>query len=150
MKQIVSALLIFTTLLSTEAWAGSFDRIVLLNHFRVFTQKTDGGFSLPTPVTESKDLSIEFEIPVDNEPTLKKMYNQVFEMGKFKTLFEVYFFNHNGERYFSQQVTLWKKNEVVVKCTSYFGTDQKKLVPGACAGVKDGALYGVSLFRGLQ
>lgn len=150
MKTLIAALMVLITFASSGALASSFERIVLLNHFRIFTQQIGGGFSLPTPVTEPQDLSIEFEIPVDNEPTLKKMYNQAFETGEFKTLFEVYFFNQNGERYFSQQVTLWKKNEIVVKCTSYFGTDQKKLVPGACAGEKDGALYGVSLFRGLQ
>jgi hypothetical protein len=150
MNHFAKAIIIFGVFLSTQTFASSFERIVLLNHFRIFTQKTDGGFSLPVPISEAQNLTIEFEIPTDNEPTLKKMYNQVFEMGEFKTLFEVYFFNQNGERYFSQQVTLWKKNEIVVKCTSYFGTDQKKLVPGACAGEKEGALYGVSLFRGLQ
>ncbi len=134
-------------LVSFQGRADSADQIKLLNHFRVFTQKS--GALVPTPVSDRQDLSIEFAIPINDEPTIKKVYNRVFDNGDFKTQFEVYFFNQNSERYLSQQITLTLKNEIVVKCTSYFGTDQKMLVPGACAGSKDGSLYGVSVFRGL-
>ncbi len=139
--------LIIMMFFSAQVPASSSDQVKLLNHFRLFTQKS--GALSPTPISEMQDLLIEFAIPVNDEPTIKKMYNQVFNKGEFKTLFEVYFFNQNNERYFSQQITLTLKDETVVKCTSYFSTDQKMLVPGACAGTKDGALFGVSVFRGL-
>lgn len=137
--------LIFILFISLQAQA--IERIQLENTFNLFSQKLGPDFTLPVPLSDRIKLTAEFELPAAEGPQLRKMFSQNFEFNEFKTVFEIYFFDQNGLRYLSQQVFFYKNSQLVTRCTAYFGLEQKFLVPGSCAGVVDGELLGVAIYK---
>ena len=101
----------------------------------------------PDHLTPKIDLTAKFEIPLTSGPKLKKVYSESFEVEDFKAVFEIYFFDQNNQKYLSQQVFLYKGGEIITRCASYFGLDQRYLVPGSCAGNQEGKLYGIALYK---
>lgn len=115
--------------------------------WNLYKQTMGTHFSLPQPLSERTKLSVRFELPAADGPALKKVFTETAVVNEFKVIFEVYHFNQNSQRYLSQQIFLYKDEKLITRCTSYFGLDQKYLVPGSCAGVKDDTLYGVALYK---
>lgn len=115
--------------------------------FNVYSQKIGAEFSLPIALSEKIELNAKIELPTSNDIKLKKVFTQTFSIKEFKTIFEIYYFNQNNQRYLSQQVYLYKDNQLITRCTSYFGLNQNYLVPGSCGGVQGTALYGVALYK---
>jgi len=138
-------ILVLTFLLSIQSLAG--DVVTLENSFNLFSQKLGPDFNLPVPLSQKEKLTIQFELPGPNGPALRKVFSQTYKINSFKAVFEVFFFNQNGQKYLSQQVYFYKEGSLVTRCASYFGLEQKFLVPGSCAGVAAGELFGVDIYR---
>lgn len=132
-------------ILCFQSYAGQVIR--LENSWNLFSQKLGPGFILPDPLSAKEKLNVNFELPDTNRPALRKVFSQTSEVNEFKAVFEVYFFNENSQKYLSQQVFLYKEGLLITRCTSYFGLEQKFLVPGSCAGVLSGELLGVAIYK---
>lgn len=138
-------LLILLVFLSVQVKAAQL--MHLENSWNLFSQELGPGFHLPEPRSDRVSLIIEFELPAQGSTTLKKMYADTFTSGDLKVTFEIYYFNKGLQEYLSQQISITKGQETVSRCTSYFGLEQRFLVPGSCAGNVGGTLFGVALYK---
>lgn len=141
MKKLIMSL---TILCSLQSYARSLE---FKSKFNLFSQELGSAFSMPVQLSPKTELNIKFEIPTSTGPTLRKVFSQAFDVEDLKAVFEIYYFDQMNQKYLSQQIFLYKGSELITRCTSYFGLDQTYLVPGSCAGNKEGKLYGFALYK---
>jgi len=119
------------------------------NRIQFFSQNI-GLNQLPTPVNLVSDLRFTFVIDGSGGPGLQKVFQTVVSAEELSAKIELFYFGGAptlNENYFSQQITIFKNNNLVGKCSAYFSTDQRFLVPGACAGVTENRLFGLTLSK---
>ena len=138
---------LFSILMSVNVQADSVRHLQLSNQLVFYKQKNGPDLSLPIQLSDKIILSIASDVSLTGGSELKKVFSENFVSGDLRAYFEVYFFNQNSEMYLSQQVTLFRADGLVAKCTSYFGLDQTFLVPGSCAGAQGDFLYGVAIYK---
>jgi len=130
--------------LSFQAQAASLE---FENSWNFFTQKLGPGFTLPEPLSNRAKLVIQLELPDSGGSTLKKVYSQAMDVNEFRAIIEIYYFDQNSQKYLSQQLYFYKEGDLVARCASYFGLEQKFLVPGSCAGVSGKSLFGIAIYK---
>lgn len=139
----------FTFAFSFQTFAEETKIHQLKNKISFFTQDVFPEFSLPRRLSELKEVAIQLTLPTNPAmPSLRKVYDSEFQFENLSFKIAVYFFYQNKERYFSQQVSYYRKGKLIARCTSYFPESQGFLVPGVCSGVDDEAIWGLSIFKG--
>ncbi|MCC2678225.1 MAG: hypothetical protein K0R29_801 [Pseudobdellovibrio sp.] len=138
---------LLTLILLSSLNVFSAELVTFENSWNLFSQKLGPDFNLPVPLSAKEKMVIQFELPEPNGAALKKVFSKSYTVAAFKAVFEIYFFDQNQQKYFSQQIYLYKDGNLVTRCASYFGLEQKFLVPGSCAGVQGDELLGIALYK---